>query len=178
MGTITDKAWEESEEQSKSINNNKMETLQISKSNALAAFRSTDQKGKALLSTLFGAEIFSQNVIDRIKSFEDVLDDQGISKEQWLKSIDGISDDEIAYKQIKLIVKSLNEGWEPNWSDGGQYKYYPWFEFDSSGPGFSYLAYDYDSTGSLLGSRLVYKSSELARYAGKQFESIYNKFLN
>jgi hypothetical protein len=178
MGTITDKAWEESEEQSTTNNNNKMETLQISKSNALAAFRSADQKGKTLLSTLFGTDIFNQNVTDRIKSFEDVLEDLGLSSGEWSATIKDLSDDEIAYRQIKLVVKSLNEGWEPNWSDDDEYKYYPWFEFDSSGPGFSCFDYRYDRTHSSLGSRLVYKSSELARYAGKQFESIYNKFLN
>lgn len=118
-----------------------------------------------------------KEVTERIKTFDDVLSENLISKEEWEKQIAGLSKDEIAYKSIKLIAKALNEGWEVDWDDDEQYKYYPYFEW-SVGSGFSFFVYDYVFSRSDLGSRLYYKSRELATYAGKQFNSIYNDYLN
>jgi hypothetical protein len=46
-----------------------------------------------------------------------------------------------------------------------------------SGVGFSYVDCVRWLTSSDVGSRLCFKSSELAEYAGKTFESIYKDFL-
>ncbi|WP_271730210.1 hypothetical protein, partial [Aquimarina algiphila] len=71
--------------------------------------------------------------------------------------------------------KSLNEGWLPDWDNGEYDKYYPWFKMSSSG--FRYDGYGLRVSGSAVGSRLCFKSSELARYAGEQFTDVYRKFM-
>ena len=119
-----------------------------------------------------------KEVTERIKDFKDVLDEHGLTIGEFTKSCLGLSDDEIAYRKIKLIAESLNEGWEPDWGDSNQYKYYPWFDMgSSSGSGFAFDVYDYWCSDSYCGSRLCFKTSKLARYAGEQFTDIYKEFL-
>lgn len=117
-------------------------------------------------------------ITDRIETFEDVVQvaiELGYIKAWRNKSVDETID-EYAYRQLKLISKVLNEGWEPDWSDHSQYKYYPWFE-RKSGVGLSSYGYGCWYSYTNVGSRLCYKSAELAKFAGKQFENIYRDFL-
>jgi hypothetical protein len=85
-----------------------------------------------------------------------------------------------AYHQITIIARALNQGWKPDYSNGNETKYYPYFIWSDSaagGPGFSYDDFRFDNSCSFVGARLVFKSEDLAEYAGKQFVSIYNQFL-
>ena len=100
----------------------------------------------------------------------------------------------IAYLKLRIIVAALNEGWEPKF-EKGEYRYFPWFyfytkeEYDKSDDeekgrlflrsgsntysyrGFvrcvAYYDAPYSSTNS--GSRLAFRTRELAAYAGRQF---------
>ena len=78
---------------------------------------------------------------------------------------------------MKLLTKSLNEGWEPDWDNSSERKYFPWFNMSSSGSGFSFCVCDDWGTHSSVGSRLCFKSSELAKYAGTQFTDIYKEYM-
>ena len=82
----------------------------------------------------------------------------------------------IADYKLVVIAEALNDGWKPNWNDTSEYKYYPWFKMSSSGSEFSYYVYDFGYASTVVGSRLVFKSRELAEYAGKQFEAEYKEF--
>ena len=112
--------------------------------------------------------------------------------------------DIIAYAKLRIIAEALNEGWKPKF-DGDECRYYPWFyiytkkEYEELGEdemkecrvigrsGSSALAYggvvfagagyasSYSYTGS--GSRLAFKTRELAEYCGKQFIDIWADFL-
>ena len=114
--------------------------------------------------------------------------------------------DVIAYHKLRIIAAALNEGWKPNFmKDEG--RYYPWFslytkdEYDElceedkshvfsvdNNPfngmnEYGGLVYIFvDSTISLsnssYGSRIVFKTSKLAKYAGQQFIDIYADFMN
>jgi len=118
-----------------------------------------------------------KDVMGRIRTVYDVLNDNSLTLEQWDKEkTEGLSDDEMAYRMLKLLVKSLNEGWEPDWNDKNQPKYYPWFEMGGSS-GFRFRDYVHWNSGSLVGSRLCFKSKELAIYAGKQFTDVYARFM-
>lgn len=118
-----------------------------------------------------------KEVIERVKSFDDVLLELSISSQVFDEKVRELEPDEKAYIQVKHIVKALNEGWEPNWEDSNQYKYYPWFEMGSpSGSGFSYGDFVCWFAASYAGSRLCFKSRELAVYAGKQFEQLYKEY--
>ncbi len=122
-----------------------------------------------------------KDIRERIKSFDDVLKEVGILpgfKKEFEKSLEGLSKDEKAYKRLKLVVSTLNEGWLPDWNDSSQVKYYPVFDMRSSASGgFSYDDYDGWNAHSSVGSRLCFKSKELAEYAGKTFTDIYKDFL-
>ncbi|MGE8528472.1 hypothetical protein [Chryseobacterium rhizosphaerae] len=119
-----------------------------------------------------------KNIMEVIKTFSDVLNHLKIDEDWFEENNVGLSDDEIAYRQVKLIVKVLNEGWVPDWTNSNETKYYPWFKMgSSSGSGFSYHVYDYWGSFSYVGSRLCFKSRELAEYAGEQFTEIYKKYM-
>lgn len=137
----------------------------------------------------FEVESFDQNtgeikfrekqkeVTERIKNFDDVLRELEIEPGGFKKQCEGLAPDEVAYRQVKLIVEALNEGWKPDWEDAKRNKYYPWFDMgDSSGSGFAYYVCVHWTTGSNCGSPFCFKSRELAEYAGKQFTDIYKDY--
>lgn len=109
-----------------------------------------------------------------------------------------------AYARLVIIAEALNEGWKPKF-DGDECRYYPWFyiytkkeyeELDedekkecrvvgrSGAYAFAYVGVVCAFAGSassfsftLFGSRLAFKTRELAEYCGKQFIDIWEKFL-
>ena len=112
--------------------------------------------------------------------------------------------DVVAYLKLRIIAAALNEGWKPNF-DGDECRYYPWFyiytkkeyeELDedekkecrvvyrsfssaSASGGVVYAsvggASSYSDAG--YGSRLSFKTREIAEYFGKQFIDIWAEFL-
>lgn len=109
-----------------------------------------------------------------------------------------------AYTRLAIIAEALNEGWRPEYTED-EYRYYPWFglytqeEYDDMDDedkercrfvgrssdyagAFGGLVYAYASHGSAysltyIGSRLAFKSRELAIYCGKQFIEIWINYL-
>ncbi|MDI6049587.1 hypothetical protein QLS31_07070 [Flavobacterium sp. XS2P24] len=154
------------------------DTLTVPKDKVLAAYFKAKSPRKVMLENLFGIKTFQPEIKERIKSFDDVLRENGIVKLDFEKSCQGLTTDEVAYKQVKEIVKAFNEGWTPDWTNSNEGKYYPWFKMGSpSGGGFSSDGYVRWRTGSFVGSHLCFKSSDLAKHAGQLFESIYKDFL-
>lgn len=158
-----------------------METLNINKANALTAYEQANDKGKALLSNLFGKEVFAKarfKTFEDIKTLADAIDYLGEEDEQVkeLRNTTG-SKDTVAYAQLKVIVKAINDGVVMDGTDLKVYKYYPWFKSGGKN-GFSCCYCDFTYAFSCVGSRLCYISSDRATYAGKQFLSIYNSYIN
>jgi hypothetical protein len=155
-------------------------TLQVEKVNAQKAFETANEEGKKLLLNLFGAHNFLQHISDRIKSFEDACAVLNVSVPNFLKCTNDPFGDNaaaIAFDKLTTIARALNEGWTPDWSNPSQNKYYPYFKANPSGSGLSFYGVDYWNSGTHAGSRLCFKSRELAEYAGKQFIELYNDFL-
>lgn len=121
-----------------------------------------------------------KDITKRVKTYADACAVLGIEpvNEAVLAKL-GFTKDEIAYRKLKTIAEALNEGWRPNWADSIEYKYWPWFVYNYASAGFScaYTVNPASSTYANVGSRLCYKTRELATYAGRQFEGIYNDFL-
>lgn len=152
-----------------------------------------------------------QNVTERIKTFEDALDELEVRAangdntakmlyDDW-HNVTTDSDDLIAYLQLRIITAALNEGWEPQFTNG-EHRWYFWYDLITKeqyyklsaedkrrvfgrGGGNAYahyglvysLAYDASSgSGSGYGSRIAFKSEELAAYACRQFAEIYADF--
>lgn len=108
-----------------------------------------------------------------------------------------------AYLKARIIVAALNEGWTPKF-EKGEWRYAPWYSLltneeieeldedekqnvcrvvgrasDNAG---AYGGLVYSSAGNVsaasnthCGSRLAFKSAELAKYAGKQFIEIFGE---
>mgnify|MGYP000928640032 CR=1 FL=1 len=121
-------------------------------------------------------------ITEKVKSFEDACSIEGIDpvKAVPFQNPEDIDQKSInAYAKLIIINRVLNEGWVPNFDDN-KWKYYPWFYMRSvaaGGPGFSYDGCIYDYSYSTVGARLVFKSEELAEYAGKQFRDIYEDYM-
>lgn len=155
-----------------------METLEISKENALKAFNEASEKDKDFLKDLFGKKVFVSNIMEAITSFEDALEYTGETPEQFHERTINDTDDEKAYKELKIIAFALNEGKHMDYKNTNEYKYYPWFYSAGSGSGFAYFGYRYDGVCSFVGARLCVDSSAKAKYMGTQFLSIYNRYIN
>ena len=110
----------------------------------------------------------------------------------------GLSTDILAYMKLRIICAALNEGREPQFTKD-EWRYFPWFilytqkEIDHmdedeksrlvyrsrsdasafGGVAFASAHYDASRAYAYLGSRLAFKSRELAIYAGKQFIELY-----
>lgn len=112
-----------------------------------------------------------------------------------------VNSDVVAYLKLRIITAALNEGWEPQFTSD-EWRWYPWFRLltksdieelseeercrvvgraDVSTNACGGLVYAYASFVSAVsftyvGSRLAFKSEELAYYAGTQFAEIYANF--
>lgn len=137
-------------------------------------------------------------------ALEALGEEHPLVKEYWgVVRIDlDITQDLYAYLKLRIIVAALNEGWQPKF-EKGEYRYYPWFylytkeQYDKLGDeekgrcflrsgsntsasfGFvvSYAYDDATSSVSSSGSRLTFRTRELAAYAGRQFTEEWADFM-
>lgn len=144
-----------------------------------------------------------KDVRKRIKTFEDACHEIGIDAEAWNrdKISLGLEPDVLAFLKLRIIVKALNEGWEPRFTED-ECRYYPWFilytgeeynkldeeeksrvvyrssYYANALGGVSYAgAYGDSSCTDAIGVRLAFKTSELAAYCGRQFLDIWADFV-
>lgn len=152
-----------------------MTQLQISAPSARRMWVNANNDTRLILEESFGREFFYQSITERVKTLDDVFIELGVDKEQFYKDCGALPSDEIGYREVKLIVQVLNEGWKPNWDDEDERKWRPWFYMAGPG-GFRFDVSYYGDGGSIVGSRLCFKSEELSNYAAKTFTDIYKKF--
>ena len=116
-------------------NNNLTNNLTISRDNAIAAYDNTNDAGRELLKHLFGEEVFTKGITERVKTFEDACnvlgDDHPLVTQYSLTAAtfkgDPKTEDLIAYLKLRIITAALNEGWEPQFTVD-ECRYYPVFE--------------------------------------------------
>lgn len=114
------------------------ETIEIKKSNVLAAYETARETGAGstmkVLEAMFGEDIFKpKDVTERIKTFEDACRELGeehpfvVAYNAWIMNEE--FDDQLdilAYLKLRIICAALNEGWEPKFTED-EWRYYPWF---------------------------------------------------
>ena len=177
--------------------------IQIQQENVLNAYKNASDEQKELLEHLFGSEVFKpKDVRERIKTFADAAKAVGIEDpEEWENGYSDVEPDILAYFKLRIITKALNEGWEPKFVPG-EYRWAPYFVLYTKeeiekmnaetkarvvsrsisnanaygGVSYAYASYDSAVVYAYIGSRLAFKSEELAEYAGKQFTEIYADF--
>ena len=131
-------------------------------------------------------------------------DEHPLVKEYWgVVNVDlDITQDLISYLKLRIIVAALNEGWEPKFTED-EYRYFPLFYFytkeeydkldyeekgscvilsgNSAGSYVGFVGFNeyYDASGlsTHIGSRLVFRTIELAAYAGRQFTEEWADFM-
>lgn len=119
-----------------------------------------------------------KNVMDRIKTFADAYDALG-EEHVLVKDFDNsnpVTHELAAYLELCIIVAAFNEGWKPTFAEDEK-RWYPWFKIEDSGVAYAFAFYGSSYTSSVFGSRLAFKSRELAEYAGKQFIDFYKYFM-
>ena len=118
-------------------------------------------------------------ITKKIKTFEDACQVLNLDPTH-LPIVDLLTEKDrksiIAYYKLTIIIRALNEGWEPNWKDSNEFKYYNYL-FVRSGSCFVYSYTYFTNSDTFLGSRLCFKSSELAKYALSQFNNLYEDYL-
>lgn len=126
----------------------------------------------------------AKNITDRVKTYADACAVLGIK--ETLPDVGGLRPKDrpsvTAYYKLIVIAQALNEGWEPDWTNENEPKYFPWFYFDRKKnklAGFAF-AYAYDApthTCANVGSRLCFKTEALCEYAARQFEPLYEAWI-
>ena len=111
------------------------ENITISKQHLLKAYREAEPSQKEFMKQLFGADTFASNVMERVKTFQDAVNELGddnplVKQYNILYSEFGATMDAdiIAYLKLRIIAAALNEGWEPQFTED-EYRYYPYFYF-------------------------------------------------
>ena len=111
------------------------------------------------------------------------------------------NNDLTAFLKLRIITEALNEGWRPQFVEDER-RWYPYFRlytkeeiekmddeikarvvarsylsaYANGGVSYAYAYYDSAYVLANFGSRLAFKTAELAEYAGKQFIDIYADF--
>lgn len=184
-----------------------MEILNIEKEKAINAYRVGSDEQKQVLELLFGVETLKpKTVMDRVKTFEDALKELKpfhplVKEYKALRKAD-VTSNLIAYSKLCIVTAALNEGWTPKFIKGEK-RYSPCFflytdkeirnmskeekssvvyrpnygTYENGG-----MAYEIAKDGSAsffatFMPLLVFKTSELAEYAGKQFVYLYADYL-
>ncbi len=129
------------------------------------------------LETFYGIDYFKPKNFRSIKTFADVCQENGTTEQDFNARFEGLDLDTINYEKVKLVVKAINQGWVPDWSNQKQYKYYPWFEIDKAGDFCLSVVGSASSVYVVIGSRLCFESSEKCKYAAEQFIDIYKQYL-
>lgn len=116
----------------------------------------------------------NQKITELVKSFEDARNMTGRPDVPDFSNLptDMRKHFEAQYKMI-VIAEALNEEWIPDWDNYDEYKYYPWFEMSPSSFAFVVSVYGSALAFAGSGSRLKFRTRELAEYAAKQFIDIW-----
>ena len=126
----------------------------------------------------------AKNITDRVKTYADACAVLGIK--ETLPDVGGLRPKDrpsvTAYYKLIVIAQALNEGWEPDWTNENEPKYFPWFYFDrkkNKAAGFAYANARNAPTDSnaYFGSRLCFKTEALCEYAARQFEPLYDAWI-
>lgn len=154
-----------------------MQTVNITTANAIKAWNSATESEKKLIENLVGEDVVKpKDIRERINTWEDVLALSGESAFNYLpRHLE--TDDELAYRQAKLIAFVYNGN---KVASLNQNRYYPWANLvkpKDAGSGFALSYDDYGrwNANSTVGVLLCFSNSDHPEDAFKKFRSIYER---
>lgn len=123
------------------------------------------------------------SITEKVKSFEDACNLLGLESAN-LPVVDILPEKDqksiIAFYKLTIIIRALNETWEPSWNNWGEYKYHNWFYAEEDGDirssGFRVRSADWTDAGTAVGSRLCLKEDRLAEFVGKEFDGLWDDY--
>lgn len=188
-----------------------MYSIDFSQEQLVDLYRSSTNQGRVAIKEALGDQLSEAlPITERVKTYEDAVRELGehhpyvemASGAQW-RYEGKAGTDIVAYLKLRVIVAALNEGWEPQFTEGER-RWYGWYDLiskedyeemseeakancrvvgraGSNAVAFGGLVYSFASLVStyshtVYGSRLAFKSEELAEYAAKQFIDIFADF--
>lgn len=182
------------------LNTKDMNTLNIEEEKVQNTYQKASDEQKKVLEQLFGVDTFKlKYVTDRIKTFADALKELGpnhpLVKEYKYLCYIKVPERILNYSKLCVITAALNEGWKPRYIKGER-RYYPYFIFctnkdieetpketscimhfskDNANEfnGIYFHSGDSEGISAVFNPSLVFKTRELAIYAGKQFIELY-----
>ena len=138
---------------------------------------------KNTLELKFGKELLEGKLEITKKEFHytDIKTLQDAELRTGLKLVINESDteDEIAYKSLKIIIKAINPtGYAPDFTDRDEKKWYPWFDLSvASGFGFNATDCHYRSASSGCGPWSCFSDQERCKYTATTFLDLYGKWV-
>jgi len=154
-----------------------MQTLQTPKQTVIDLFNNSNTVERAVLIKLFG-DSFHRPITERIQTIEDAYAELGRKPEDFRPYSQPPNQRQEAMNamaDIWTVVEAANEGWQPDWKNDDEYKWYPFF--DMSGDRLVFYGANYWGQGSDVGSRLCFRTRDLAEHFGKKFIEVYEKFM-
>ncbi|WP_369617824.1 hypothetical protein [Flavobacterium sp. CFS9] len=151
------------------------ETLTADKGRVLKAYEKAKTGRKVMLENLFGIKTFQPNIVERIKSFDDVCKEMAVSPKNYICQSDDPDDISAnALRQALLISRCFNADKKEvvNWADSNQAKYFHVYKYSPSS-GWSLYFVDRWYAVTNCGSRLAFLDSDHAEYAWETFKEIY-----
>jgi hypothetical protein len=123
--------------------------------------------------------------MEHIKSFEEACKALNLDPEKVLPDISAFPPPHqaalTATGKLFIIADALNEGWKPDWNNDEEYKFSPWFDLEKhetyNPSGFRLIDVHCSYGSSYVGSRLCFKSREIAEYAATQFLDLYRDLM-
>lgn len=151
------------------------ETLTADKGKVLTAYNKAKSGRKVFLENLFGIKTFQPEIMQRIKTFDDICREMGKDPKTYICNSDDPDDIAAnALRQALLISRCFNADKKEviDWANDNQLKYFHFYKYSPSS-GWSVAVVDYWCTTTCSGSRLPFLDSDHAEYAWNQFKEIY-----
>lgn len=102
--------------------------MEINEKDVREAYETACDNTKQVMRKLF--PFLRGKITERVKTFDDAMNELGdnhpfVKEYNAVAACSGMSPDLVAYLKLRIIAEALNEGWEPQFSDGEQ-RWYPW----------------------------------------------------
>ena len=133
--------------------------LKVQKANALLAFQKAGKEARQVLCDIFGRDTFEPFKYEDLDEIEQKV--------------------VAAYSRLRAKAKEKRGSWTPDFTNSNQSKYFPWFKF-KVGVGFVVdgTHTTWTGTGTDVGSRLCFPTSEMAIEFAKENSEDYNTILS